>query len=70
MGIADRHGLRALDTLHLSTVLQVAGASAPTDRVVLVSSDHELLAVAQAEGVVCLDPAAGDAIVQLAQLRG
>lgn len=52
-GLAARHGLRAADAVHLASALRARQSG---QAVVLVSSDHELLLAANAEGLAALDP--------------
>ena len=53
-GLAMTHGLRTMDAIHLAAALSHKRA---TSTVILVSSDLELLAAANAEGLATLNPA-------------
>lgn len=52
IGLARRHRLRTVDALHLASALSLKS----DHTVLLVSSDAELLAAANAEGLATLDP--------------
>jgi len=65
--VAAAHRLRAGDAIHLATALAVQAAT-PL-RLVLISSDGELLAAAGAAGLAVLDPADPDALASLRGLR-
>lgn len=54
MALTTRHRLRGADAIHLAAA--VAYARRSTDRTVVVTSDLELIAAAQAEGLATLDP--------------
>ncbi len=54
VALIKRHRLKAADAIHLSTALSVR--SHTRDRLVLVSSNLELLAAADHEGLVAVDP--------------
>lgn len=49
--LADRHGLRALDAIHLASALSIA---TPEDRPTLVTFDRRLAEAALAEGLTVL----------------
>lgn len=51
---ASRHGLRAMDAVHLACALSLG----PTRETVLVSADRELLEAGAAAGLGTLDPSA------------
>ena len=55
--LAEQHSLRGYDAVHLATILQLTEERrSPLSPVELVSADHELLEVAQAEGLVTWNP--------------
>lgn len=64
----ERHRLRSADALHLATAQTIA-ALAPGARVVMVSSDRELLDAAEAAGLTPLDPQARGSGESLRQIR-
>lgn len=66
--VAEDHRLRAADSIHLATAQTIASVVSDT-RVVMVSSDRELLEAAGAAGVTPLDPQATDAAERLRQAR-
>lgn len=49
--LAERHGLRALDAIHLASALHIAGLPGLGATLTLSSADGGLLAAAQAEGL-------------------
>ena len=53
--VAETHRLRSADAIHLATAQAIASLVSGT-RVVMVSSDHELLDAAEAAGLTPLDP--------------
>ncbi|MBT3270182.1 type II toxin-antitoxin system VapC family toxin [Candidatus Poribacteria bacterium] len=58
MSLARRHGLRGYDAVHLAACLEVNAIHIDegADPVTLVSSDDELNAAAEAEGLAVLNP--------------
>lgn len=56
--LVDRHALRACDAVQLAGYLVINSSNA-TDTPLFVCSDDALLAAAQQEGIVVLDPRAG-----------
>lgn len=64
----QRHSLRSADALHFASAEKIA-ALAPGTKVVMVSSDLELLDAAEAAGLTALDPQAPGSAVKLKQLR-
>ena len=67
--VAERHSLRAGDSIHLATALDLAEV-ADASQVFMVSSDVELIQASEAVGIGALDPQAGDAIDSLNRIRG
>jgi predicted nucleic acid-binding protein len=53
------HALRAADGIQLASALASAGGPASGATLILVSSDNELNAAAQAEGLAVMDPTRG-----------
>ena len=54
VALVVKHRLKAADAIHLATALSIR--SHVKDRLVLVSSDRELLAAAKNEGLLAIDP--------------
>lgn len=67
--VVEEHRLRSSDAIHLTTAQKI-GSLAPGARVVMVSSDRELLDAATAAGLIALDPQAPGSAEKLKQLRG
>lgn len=65
---AEEHRLRSADSIHLATAQAIASLVSGT-RVVMVSSDQELLDAAEAAGLAPIDPQGGDAAEKLRQAR-
>lgn len=66
--VAEQHRLRSADAIHLAAAQAIASLVSGT-RVVMVSSDRELLDAAEAAGLTPLDPQAADAAERLRQIR-
>jgi predicted nucleic acid-binding protein len=66
--VVQQHRLRSADAIHLATA-EAIGSLVPDARVVMVSSDRELLDAAEAAGLTPLDPQASDAGERLRQVR-
>jgi predicted nucleic acid-binding protein len=64
----EEHRLRAADAMHLATAQRISGVVSGA-RVVMVSSDRELLSAAEATGLAALDPQARGSAGHLRQLR-
>ncbi len=70
LDVVATHALRAGDAIHLASVLEVQALSRATDQpLVVFSSDNELLAACQAEGISTLNPEDSDAMDSLLSLR-
>jgi predicted nucleic acid-binding protein len=65
----EEHRLRSTDAMHLATAQKIASL-APGARVVMVSSDRELLDASAAAGLITLDPQTPGSADKLKQLRG
>lgn len=57
ISLAREHGLRAADAIQLACALLARGERRQDGDFILVSSDHELNAAAEQEGLSVLDPA-------------
>ncbi len=69
VGIAERYGLRAADSIHLSTMIEIQRASAPTEtRLVALIADKSLLEAARDEGVTAVNPEEDGALANLKDL--
>lgn len=68
VAVAEQYRLRSADAIHLATAQAIASLVSGT-RVVMVSSDRELLDAAEAAGLTPLDPQAADAAERLRQAR-
>lgn len=56
IGLIERYRLKAADAIHLATARNVRRHT--KDQLLVVSSDHELLAAAKQEGLLVMDPEA------------
>lgn len=66
--VAEQHGLRSGDAIHLAAAQQIARA-APGARAVMVSSDRELIDASQTAGLVALDPQVTGSAGKLKELK-
>lgn len=66
--MAEEYRVRSADAIHLASAQAIASLVSGT-RVVMVSSDRELLDAAEAAGLTPLDPQAADAAERLRQVR-
>ncbi|MBI4313113.1 MAG: type II toxin-antitoxin system VapC family toxin [Chloroflexi bacterium] len=70
MSITETHALRAGDTIHLATILEIMGArTANEDGLMVLSSDKELLAACERERLAVINPEDADALGRLQTLR-
>ena len=68
--VVATHALRAGDAILLASVLEVQALCRATDQpLIVLSSDKELLAACQAEGIRTLNPEDSDAMDSLLSLR-
>ena len=66
--VAEQHKLRSADAIHLAATQQIASAASGA-RVVMVSSDRELVDAAQAAGLAALDPQASGSAAKLKEVK-
>lgn len=67
--IVDRFRLRAGDTIHLTSALNVASENGISDHTYMISSDRELIAAVRSTELIALDPQAPDSVNRLKRLR-
>lgn len=69
INLASSHKLRTIDTVHLATIIQMKSATTTGERLLVITSDKEMVEACLAEDIEVIDPEADGALDKLRNLR-